>query len=107
MESIVDDRAMGKRIKELRMERKLTQEKLAEEIGVSAQLIGFIERGERRPSMESASRIAILLGTTLDYIILGKNNRCNQQSCPLYFDLKGLVDSYGEGQALLPRVHNN
>ena len=38
---------IGKRVRELRLESRLTQEKLAEQIGVSTSFIGHIERAEK------------------------------------------------------------
>ena len=43
---------LGLRIKMLRTEKGLTQEKLAEALGVSLEHIGKIERGKRTPSLD-------------------------------------------------------
>ena len=40
-------RKLGRRIAELRRERKLTQEKLAEAVGCSVEFVSLVERGER------------------------------------------------------------
>ncbi|OGK43427.1 hypothetical protein A2956_02465 [Candidatus Roizmanbacteria bacterium RIFCSPLOWO2_01_FULL_37_57] len=55
----------GLRIKELREERKLTQEDLAFAIRVDRSYMGFIERGERNPTLEVIGRIAKALGIKL------------------------------------------
>ena len=43
---------LGLRIKMLRTEKGLTQEKLAEALGISLEHIGKIERGKRTPSLD-------------------------------------------------------
>lgn len=50
MEKHPDLVALGKRIRALRKDAKLTQEELAERAGLSANYVGEIERGERNPS---------------------------------------------------------
>jgi len=44
--------SLGKRIREERLKLNLTQEKLAEEVGLSTAYIGQIERGERSLTLE-------------------------------------------------------
>jgi transcriptional regulator with XRE-family HTH domain len=54
--------ALGKRIRALRKEAKLTQEELAERAGLSANYVGEIERGERNPSALALFALARGLG---------------------------------------------
>ena len=79
------------------MKLDLTQEQLAEKADISPAFVGHIERGEKKASLETMSRLVMVLGTTLDYIVLGINIRCDQQTCGLYNDLQELLDSYGKG----------
>lgn len=51
-------RKFGQRIKELRSWRKMTQEDLADAIEVDRSYMGFIERGERNPTLEKIGKIA-------------------------------------------------
>ncbi len=56
---------LGKRIKKIRKSRKITQQKLAEKVGLSDKYIGAIERGERSPSVKTLDKIANALGIGL------------------------------------------
>ena len=49
---------LGKRIKELRRERNLSQEKLAENIGIDPNNLSRIENGKNYPSAETIVKIA-------------------------------------------------
>lgn len=83
----LDYREMGHRIRNLRKKQGITQEQLAEGIGVSASFVGHIERGEKKCSLDTAGRLAVYLKTTIDYLAMGKHNLCDQQSCSLYTGL--------------------
>lgn len=57
-------------MKEQRLKKGYTQQKLAEIVGVSDSTIGMIERGERAPSLKVAARLATALGGTVNDIFL-------------------------------------
>lgn len=46
------------RIAVLRIERELSRQELASAIGVNYQTVGYLERGDYRPSLELAFRLA-------------------------------------------------
>ena len=56
---------LGDRVRELRSERKLSQEELAYKAGVHRTYLGGIERGERNPSLRNIAAIAKALDVTL------------------------------------------
>ena len=56
------DYRLGRKIQRVRKEKELTQEKLAEKIGVSTTWIGYIETGYRIPNLKMIYRIANALG---------------------------------------------
>lgn len=48
----------GNRLRSIRLERKLSQERFAEFVGVSVDFLSLIERGINAPSFESLEKIA-------------------------------------------------
>jgi putative transcriptional regulator len=61
---------MKNKLQELRKNRKLTQEQLAEIIGVSRQTINAIEKGKFDPSLPTAFRMAQLFEKKIEDIFL-------------------------------------
>lgn len=61
---------LGLRIKRLRSEKGLTQEKLAEALGISVEYVGKIERGKRTPSLDLVIAMSKFFHTSTDYILL-------------------------------------
>lgn len=57
--------AFGRRVRELRQERGLSQEQLAQKCGLHRNYVGGIERGERNPSLRNIVRIARALSVTV------------------------------------------
>ena len=53
---------LGANVRDLRVQRKLTQEALGERAGLSYKFIGEVERGLGNPSIESVAAIAGALG---------------------------------------------
>lgn len=66
--------AIGRRIRALRKERRMTQERLAEQIERSVSFVGHIERGSRKMSIETLLAIADALEASID-TILGRDKR--------------------------------
>ena len=56
------------RIKELREYRNISQEKLAEKIGISKSAISMYEQGGRIAPMKIQDKIADFFGVSLDYL---------------------------------------
>jgi putative transcriptional regulator len=61
---------MRTRIKEFRTKYHLTQEKLAEMVGVRRETIIFLEQGKYNPSLRLAYNVAKALKTTIDELFL-------------------------------------
>ncbi len=59
------------RLKELRTSRDLSQQKLADIVGISKSSINMYERGEREPGLELLENFADYFNVDMDYL-LGK-----------------------------------
>jgi len=57
---------METRIKELREKHGLTQEGLADKVGVTRQTILFLEKGKYNPSLRLAYKIARVFGVMIE-----------------------------------------
>ena len=60
---------IGKRIKELRMERGLSQEKMGEILSVSQDTISLWEKGKSVPTAEYLIEMAKQFEVSVDYIL--------------------------------------
>lgn len=61
---------MKNKIKEYRAKYHLTQERLAEVIGVRRETIIFLEQGKYNPSLKLAHNVAKALKATIDEIFI-------------------------------------
>ena len=57
-------KVLGQKIRRLRQEKEISQEKLANEAGIERSYMGAIERGERNPSFDKIASIAKALDTS-------------------------------------------
>ena len=62
---------MGKRVRKQRQLIGLTQQELAERIGVSTSFVGHVERGTRKASLETLVALSNALGVGVDYLLAG------------------------------------
>ncbi|WP_321420124.1 helix-turn-helix transcriptional regulator [uncultured Methanomethylovorans sp.] len=65
---------MQTRIKEFRARYNLTQEDLAQKVGVRRETIGFLEKGKYNPSLKLAYKVAKCLNSTLDELFIFDDN---------------------------------
>ena len=63
---------LGKRIKQVREEREISQEKLAEIAGILIQKVSEIENGKTKMKLQEFMNIADALDTTIDVLLFGK-----------------------------------
>jgi len=63
-------RKLGARIRQLRVARGWTQERLAEHAGVHYKYLGDVERGVRNPALFNIARIARALGVPVAVLFM-------------------------------------
>lgn len=69
----------GDRLKKLRKEKKLSQQELADKLGINRSTYARYETSTTEPDYETLRKLADFFGVTVDYI-LGRTNIPNDQS---------------------------
>lgn len=73
---------MRTKLKKMRLEKKLTQQQIADKAGIHRTTYTNIELGTKDPSFKVARSIKDILGTNDDDIFLNKNvDEGNNQNC--------------------------
>ena len=62
----------GRRIRKLRMDAELTQEQLAQNLEITVDHLGRIERGGSNLTVDMAIALATMFHVSLDFLILGE-----------------------------------
>ena len=65
---------LGKKIRQVRRQKSMTQEQLAEKAGISASFLGHIERGTRIASLETLIELCNTLQVSPDYLLSASLN---------------------------------
>ena len=95
---------MGIRIAQRRKELCLTQEQLAEKMGVSLQTISCIELGKKAVRPENLANLCTYLEVTSDYILYGKRSK-TQLSSTISKLSELPQEAYNTIQALIDLLH--
>lgn len=67
--TILDSTTLGKRIREARLKKKMTQEQLSEKAEIGLYYLGEVERGVKVPSLKVFVAIADALGVSTDSLL--------------------------------------
>lgn len=99
---------IGKRIKKVRNERGLTQEKVAEMIDMSIVEFGKIERGEVMCLLLNLAKISKVLDVPISYLINGESPVDDNNCLHSLIKKLGIVKSYYAEQIVMNyfEVHN-
>ena len=94
---------IGENIQFLRKEKNMTQEALAEEVGVSRQTIAKWESGESAPDLDMAERLSQVLDASLDELAHAPFDRMpDREKRPGGKHIFGLVTVGEKGQIVIP-----
>ena len=66
---------MGLRIMVRRKSLRMTQEELADKLGVSAQMISNLELGKKAIRPENLAKVCDVLGLSADFVLTGTNTK--------------------------------
>lgn len=82
------NRTLGKRLKDIRMQKHITRETLAEKIDVSSRFLADVESGKVGLSLSTLKNICNYLGVSSDYLL----------------DLSPDITKYSEKAELINRI---
>ena len=98
----VDYESIGRRIKRYRMDKKLSQEELGQEILTSSVHISYVESGSRKLSLELLVSIANALDVSADDIL---TDNLKHSSSPVDTEIHDLLlDCNHDEKAILTRT---
>ena len=72
MKNKLNNREIGKRIKELRLSRGISQDALAEMLDISVSHMGILERGGRGLTLPNCVLLCNIFNVSADYIATGR-----------------------------------
>ena len=70
---------LGNHVKQIRKERKMSQQKLSDISGLAVRTISKIERGKMNPSYEVLSTLVSVLGISFDSLFTFTNNQISTE----------------------------
>ncbi len=98
----LDYTIIGERLKKARTDKKMTQEKIAEQLDVSIAFLSRIERGNSHINLKRLSQICEILGVTEGYILNGASSNSENY---LTSEFSELLDSVSpEKQKLIYNI---
>lgn len=95
---MMEKNTFAERLTALREEKELTRQKVADDLGISRASLEYYEKGQRKPDIEVAAKIAAYYGVSTDYLVGFSSSRVNEEQNP---DMKQVCDYLGiSNQAL-------
>lgn len=86
------------RLKELRKEKEITQEKLANYLNVSRSTIAGYETGKRKPEYETLQKLANYFNVSVDYLLGNSKERSSAEK------IKKAISDDGELQEVWEQI---
>ncbi|MFH1955067.1 MAG: helix-turn-helix transcriptional regulator [Pseudomonadota bacterium] len=95
MEKLLKD--LGERIRDLRKAERLSQEALAERVGINPKYLGQIERAETAPSLNTLCKITTACGITMSELFaFGSSKEVIDSKERLISEIIGLIRGKNE-----------
>lgn len=102
---------LGKKIKELRKKRGITQSELADVLGVSTSMVGMYETDSRNPSYDVLIKIANYFNVSIDYLLsrfgLYIGNFIQKERVEQDISIEELANEIGKNQQEICRYEAN
>ncbi len=92
----MDSELFCKRLKEIRTQRKMTQQDISEKTGIPSTSISHIEAGSRKPSLENFYKLIVVLNVSGDYLLGRTDQYSDLGTDPLSKSIQGLPESERE-----------
>ena len=86
--------SLGKRIRQARNKKGMTQEKLGEVCALSTAHIGHIERGTRIPPLDTVFRISTELNVSIDWLLLDSETEVDNVFRTISTELEGKSEAH-------------
>ena len=93
---------IGKNLQKLRKQKDLTQEALAEAVGVARQTIAKWESEESTPDLEMSGKLASVLEVTLDDLVNAPEDELDSRPGMRGKHMFGMVTVGDKGQIVIP-----
>ena len=88
----MDSKLFCERLKEIRAQRKMTQQELADKSGIPSTSISHIEAGSRKPSLENLYKLLIALNISSDYLLARTDQYSNSGTDPILKSIQELSE---------------
>lgn len=98
----LDYTIIGERLKKARIDKKMTQEKLAEQLDVSIAFLSRIERGSSHVNLKRLTQICEILDVSEGYILNGVSSSSNNYLTSEFNDILSSVSP--EKQKLIYKI---
>lgn len=78
--------SIQKRLIDLRREKQLTQQEMADRVGLHVNQIRRYEAGATQPSLDALKRIAVAMSVTIDWLVFDEGERGPNDKLKLHFE---------------------
>jgi len=92
----MDSELFCARLKEIRTQRKMTQQDIAEKTGIPSTSISHIEAGSRKPSLENFYKLVVVLNVSSDYLLGRTDQYADLGTDPIAKSIQALPETERE-----------